>query len=510
MGKKLGQNKFISSIRIGVLLSLGILLGICPSKPVKSAEEINIIYGPLSLDLSLDSLETYAETGEITRELKFYTKFLSEKDLSQLQNILKRSFKLNQVTVYKLTRLSLAEQLLKELGKIIKTHPERNGFYPIRAALGKAAANPEGWTIIDVMRQFPTETIQIDAEHLLNLRNELVNLNNYRQAAVQAIAERSNNEAARSNMDLSLLRDLRQPGSFKFKKETITIEHNTLRQTSSGLKGSYKFDVDLYLPQNTDLRAPLIVISHGFGSLKENFTYLAEHLASHGFAVAIPEHIGSNLSYRQALLKERLNTLFSPIEYIDRPREISYLLDELERLPNWKKQIDLERVGVVGHSLGTTTALSLAGAELNTARLEAECEREKVDLNISHLLQCRASNLPPTNYNLRDPRIKAAIAGMALTSIIFGPEGLGKIEIPTMIVAGSEDIITPVVEEQIHPFIWLKTNSKYLAMLSPGTHFSISGESSSTQTTQLIPQALIGENGEFGRGYLQASSLAFF
>ncbi len=39
---------------------------------------------------------------------------------------------------------------------------------------------------------------------------------------------------------------------------------------------------------------PLIVISHGIASDRSSFVYLAEHLASYGFAVAVLEHPGSN------------------------------------------------------------------------------------------------------------------------------------------------------------------------------------------------------------------------
>ncbi len=171
--------KIFCWLQKGLFLSLGILLGIGQIQPVKSAEEINIIYGPLVLSLSIDSLETYAQTGKITRELEFYTQFLDQKSLARFRTFLSLRFNLTQVQVYRLTHLDIGEALLKELGKLIKTHPQRNGFYAIRAGLGKAAANPEGWTIIDMMRQFPTSSIQIDAQDFLKLHDGFVTLSNY-------------------------------------------------------------------------------------------------------------------------------------------------------------------------------------------------------------------------------------------------------------------------------------------------------------------------------------------
>ena len=62
-----------------------------------------------------------------------------------------------------------------------------------------------------------------------------------------------------------------------------------------------QFEVDLYLPQNQSA-APVVIISHGWGSAKESFAWLAQHLASHGFAVAVPQHIGSDLKFQRLFL----------------------------------------------------------------------------------------------------------------------------------------------------------------------------------------------------------------
>jgi predicted dienelactone hydrolase len=89
------------------------------------------------------------------------------------------------------------------------------------------------------------------------------------------------------------------------------------------------FPVDLYLP--TGGSAPVIVISHGLGSDRLTFKYLATHLASYGFAVAVPEHPGSNAQQVQALINGLANEVTAPAELTDRPLDIKFLLDELGR-----------------------------------------------------------------------------------------------------------------------------------------------------------------------------------
>ncbi|NET43578.1 hypothetical protein [Okeania sp. SIO2B3] len=70
-----------------------------------------------------------------------------------------------------------------------------------------------------------------------------------------------------------------------------------------------------------------------------------------------------------------------------------------------------------------------------------------MSLNVSVLLQCRANYLPPSNYQLRDPRIKAVFAYFPLTSVIFGPEEMRNISVPTLMMGGSHDLLTPGIND---------------------------------------------------------------
>jgi predicted dienelactone hydrolase len=233
-------------------------------------------------------------------------------------------------------------------------------------------------------------------------------------------------------------------------------------------------------------------------------------LAAHGFAVAALEHVGSNLQYRQTFLAGDLSDIVQPDEYISRSRDVTYLLDALETAQQqqqpWATRLDLQSIGLLGNSLGGTTALSVAGATFNPARLQQDCRPDRVAISVSFLLQCIAQTTPPDSTNLHDPRIKAVLAAYPLTSSLFGPEGIGQITVPTLIMGGSEDFIAPVAQDQIQPFIWLRTRDKYLALLTPGTHFS----SSDDAYVQGFPPILLGPSTELGRTYLERLSVSFF
>lgn len=480
---------------------------------VDAAEEIKIrATGPFIFTLSIDSLETFAETGEITSDFKLYARFLDDASRELLRQLLQFKLPLDVVTVSNLSYSPLGRDALTNVGKVIESTPGVNGFHGLRAAvIGAAAkADPEGWTVIDMMREFPTDSIDVSVAGLLDLRRELSIYLSYNRASVQAILDQAAAEAVDQAIDAASLPDLSQPGPYSFTQDTITVTNPALRQTGEGLTVNYDFDVDVYLPQGVQGPAPVVIVSHGFGAVKEDFVFLNQHLASHGYVVMAPDHVGSDLSYREAYLGGRLNTLLSPIEFINRPREISFLIDELERLvadsPEWSNRLDLDRIAAVGDSLGSSTVMALAGAEITFPRLQQACDSDTLMLNFALYLECRARYLPPKNYNLADPRIKAVIAAHNLGAGLYGYEGIRQVNRPILMVSGDWDVVSPVVTEQIFPFIWMEQNPRYMALLQVGTHFSSKppGEGAGD-----VPNILTGEHRDIGARYYKTLATAF-
>lgn len=507
---------FWSLTSASLVLTAGVLVECLATRPSFGAEKIDLsLESPLEVSLSLDSLRTFAETGELTGDLKLFTVILDDNMMAQLRQGLQRRLDYDVRQVYNLTYSPLGREFIEQLGKIIRYSHQRNGFYGLRAAVINAAANAngEGWTILDAIAEFPTETIKLKVEDLLQLKNTLSLYLEYNKAAVTAIETKARAKAE-SQLDVALdnLPDLSLPGKYQVKREALTITNPALRQTAKGLSVNYDFTVDAYIPKELNETAPIIIISHGFGSIKENFISIAEHIASYGFVVFVPDHVGSDLAYRQNYLQGRLNTLLSPVEFLNRPQEISFAIDRLEELAatdsRWKKLLNLEQIGVMGDSLGATTVLSLAGAKLDYLRLVETCSQEEAILNPSLYLQCRAQHLPPENFNVGDPRIKAALSAHPLASGLFGPEGMEEIEIPLLMTAGSDDLVAPSVTEQIHPFVWVNSEPKYLALFKPGTHFATSEQSA--EGAESIPAFLRGKHQEFGRKYFKSLNVAFF
>ncbi|MFB2837690.1 alpha/beta hydrolase [Aerosakkonemataceae cyanobacterium BLCC-F167] len=504
------KQKFLSFFYVSCILTLSMVFSGVKPKPVLGAETILISYGPLEFSLPVSSLENFAKTGEVDRDLSFYARFIREDGLARLREFLQRRLDVSPVVVSQLTYAPIGEEVLERLGTVIRSGRTLNGFYALRAALILAAADPEGMTMINIMRKFPTSEIRISANQLLQLQNQFITLFNYQKAAVNAVSQVGEKEAA-ATPKIPLPGDFQKPGRFRFSQRTLQLTRNI--QSSGRSNSPHSFRVELYIPEGLSQPAPVVVISHGLGSDPKAFSYLGEHLASHGFVAVLPQHIGSDATRRQALLLGITRSSVDRREFVDRPLDVKYTLDELERLSRSELagKINLQQIGVIGHSFGGYTALALVGAKFNQARIAQECNDRQITLNASYFLQCLAVDLPPLTENLSDPRIKAAIALNPLTSIVFGPEGMSKIQAPTMILGGSADIIASVVEEQIQPFIWMQNSDKYLTVIIPSGHAAADRFDGTDQAPQpnTLGFLLAGQDPKLARDYIKGLSLVF-
>lgn len=479
--------------------------------PAMSAERLYLSYGALERSISVSSLEDYAREGKLDDDLYVYSQYIDAKQLEAFRKVLLTKANLSPIAISQFLYTPQGEVLLRRLGKVIQPESRDTGFYALRAALILASAEPEGLTPLNVFRKFPTRGIRIDLQRTLQFAQRLGNEIDQTQQVSQTIRELADEEPNPLPPGTPLP-NLTARGPFTWQRETLQLVDRS-RRIVAALGGERVFPVDVYLPQTQARSVPVVVISHGLGSDRMTFQYLAEHLASHGFAVAIPEHPGSNAKQLQALLAGTVSEVANPSEFFDRPLDIKYLLDDLTRRaksdPRYSR-LNLKGVGLLGQSFGGYTVFALAGASLNFPELRQACQTAQLDttLNISLLLQCRAGVLPPIDYKLSDPRVKAIIAINPIISSVFGQSQISRIKVPTMIVAGNADTIAPALPEQIRPFTWLQTPDRYLAVIDQSTHFSTLGPSKDEGVP--VPPEIIGPTPFIARRYTNALSLAFF
>jgi predicted dienelactone hydrolase len=507
-------NNWTSTLRKNsLLLVLSMLLptfGINAS--MMASERIYTSFSALEISISVSALESYAKHGVINDELAIYQQYLPAKKFQELQEILLTPVKVSPVVVSQFLYTPPGEFLLHRLAKAIKPESRHSepGFSVLRSALIAASMESEGLTLLNLLRKYPHKSIRINLRRSFAIARELEKVVKDTHQAIAAVTKKSNMEAATILKPLNFLElaDLRGQGKFSARKHTLRLFDSTRHRLLL---------TDVYVP---DVHSPtsVIVISHGLGTDSSNFEYLAQHLASHGLAVVVPNHPGSDAKQLQSSLHRQASEVIEPEEFQHRPLDVKYVLNQLEKLnqsdTRFHHRLNLQQVGVFGHSLGGYTALALAGAKINFAQLAQDCQPEVLHKtwNMSLLFQCSALALKSKScpeYNLQDERIKAAIAVNPITSSIFGEAGLSQIKIPVMMVGSSEDTVAPALYEQIQPFSWFTNTHKYLVMLLGGTHFSTIGDGNPSSQQIPLPADVVGDASQ-ARYYMNVLSLPFF
>ena len=188
-----------SILRGLITLGLGLAaLGI-QSGSAYSAEKVKLIYGPFNGKISVESLEKFATTGEMTREFKLYAKFVDRETLDNLGYWLNSRFECDRVTMYRFAHSTEGQKFFNDLGTVIKTHPQRNGFMAIRSSLIEAAdvkSESDGWTILEAMYSFPTEDLQINTRDLFKLQKYWSENPHQNQAALEIFTVDEDSTAA--------------------------------------------------------------------------------------------------------------------------------------------------------------------------------------------------------------------------------------------------------------------------------------------------------------------------
>ncbi len=481
------------------------LLSMFAAIPALSAEVMTIVYGPIKFAVPVQELENYAKTGKLQGELSRYGGLVSAEQLDSLREALQQRVEMSPTLVSQLAYSKTGAVMLRRLGGVIKSSGSENGATALRATVVQAAASPEGLTLLNLLRKFPTREVQVDVNAGMGIAQEVEALfaeGDRLALAVEAEAQREATQVAAPNFQA--LENLQLPGSSQWQSYEVDWQDESRDRP---------IPVDFYIPEGST-PAPLVLISHGIASNRHTLAYLAKHLVSHGIAVAVPEHVGSNnVKFQQFF--DGVAGPPEPREALDRPLDAQFILNRLTQLeptdPHFKGKINLDHVTVIGQSFGGYTALALGGAELNFSALNQACinGEPRSFLNLSLLLQCQVGELRSASVPLADPRIKAVLAVNPLTSKVFNQAGLAKVKVPTMIVSGSADFVVPPSEEQLRPFTWLMVRDRYLVLMRNATHFSTLAEPGPNEKALPIPSGLAGPDPKLTQRYLAALSVAF-
>lgn len=479
-------------------LILSIVSTILMPLPAYGAEKITLIYGIFNTSIPVKSLEEFSQNGTVDKNLSVYLNFLNPKQQTQFRSFLNNDYSVETFALNQLGQSYAGKQLLTVLGKVIKIPGGKNGYDAIRDSIIEASTTPEGVSLINVIRHFPAD-MEVDINYFLQSINYITTLAQKTQTFIKYLPRSAKNKSILVKTNLPNLAQEKVPASQIAKRILSLYDKSRDRQLK----------VAFYLPQTTQKNLPVIIISNGLGARLERFEELANHLADYGFSIIIPDHPQSNYQRKTAFYEGLYSDPFDSTEFIDRPLDITFILDHFEQLnkTQFNQKLNLEKVGIFGYSFGGATTFALGGAKINFKQLKKDCQSPNGFYNISILYQCRALELPEKSYNLKDNRIQAIFAFFPFGRSLYGASEMNQINIPVLWQATDTDFITPLLKEQLFPFSWLKSSEKYLAISEKLPH----SRSILKAMNQLSNQSITEEQVvEATRYYLNILTVAFF
>lgn len=209
----------------------------------------------------------------------------------------------------------------------------------------------------------------------------------------------------------------------------------------------------VYLPP-TNNPAPVILFSHGLGGTRTGSKFLGQHWAARGYVAVFSQHPGSDDSvWKDARPAQRLaamKTAASAENFLLRVQDVPAVLDQLAA---WQKQpdhdlhgrLDLERVGMSGHSFGAVTTQAVCGQTMLLG-----------------------------GQRLTDKRLRAAVIFSPSSPRRGAPEeAFGAVRIPWMLMTGTKDV-SPISDQDVASrlavYKHLPPGDKYELVLDKAEH----------------------------------------
>lgn len=206
---------------------------------------------------------------------------------------------------------------------------------------------------------------------------------------------------------------------------------------------------------------PVVIFSHGLGGTREVAAYLGNGLAKAGYLSIHIQHAGSDRgeigqvrSRREAIHNLR-KSLRNPKNFLNRMQDLPFVVSELERRNHagpWAGRLDMERVGMAGHSYGARSTMYAAGEKGGGVGASFKVRRIRAGVVLSPGLPRRQVDLAQT---------------------------YSEIDIPLFHITGTKDgspiqkNLAPI--QRTKPYQLIPAGDQYLLVLKDADHATFSG-----------------------------------
>ena len=168
--QKLGISARLKKKGIIMLFASSALLFLVP-KAIAS-EKVIFKYSGATQSVSLEELQTFANTGEISPSLEFLLNF-GKQNPFMVRWILTQQFPANTKLIYDLLNTAPGEFALSQTGQVVSAKSERANVKALRGALIASASDDNLISLIELLEKYPTEEVYVDGKVLSQVQRDL-------------------------------------------------------------------------------------------------------------------------------------------------------------------------------------------------------------------------------------------------------------------------------------------------------------------------------------------------
>ena len=172
------------------LVGLSLLLGaaaIGSAAPAHAADRITFTYGPLRKSVPVEDLATLAETGQVSRTLRFYLDFANV-DPDNFRALLTSEVPLTLKFADEALNSLPGEYALFQLGNLASAANRDTNIQALRSAVVLSVSEDDRISLLEFLQNYPAQTLLVDGVEVARVARDVGNIVEDVEARIGVIA----------------------------------------------------------------------------------------------------------------------------------------------------------------------------------------------------------------------------------------------------------------------------------------------------------------------------------
>ena len=455
---------FVASLLVSLLAPLT-----APSS-LRAAEQLEVSFDGVVIPVDINDLVDWARSGgESNTELGIWLKLMEPASRKGVLELLGAPLITDRSMARQMLNSWAGRRLMDEVADLVRVDDDTVGVTVLNT-LERLLNHQPQVNSLDLLEALPAQRVRLDLDGLVDAADQWRRQLQQQQALVQRLDQIPTKVVSPAPSLSTTPQAVAQP-----QQQLLTVAH---RQAPLRLQLWHTAEEQLpaehlpkaQQPEGNRQQRTWIVLMPGLGGSPDHFRWLGRVLSAEGWPVVVLEHPGSDAVAVEAWLQGRRRPPGAEVL----PQRLKDLDAVLKAQATGVLPVAGERVVLVGHSLGSLTALLASGLRPQPG-LDWRCQKALDDLplsNLSRLLQCQltAVSLPES----KPPAQLAGVVGLnSFGSLLWPRRRPQPLPVPALFTGGTLDLITPPQQEQLELLLATAPQPGSAAVLVEGaSHFS--------------------------------------